>query len=153
MLIDISKIYQKNFDKIINGINNSNFSLCANLSGDLIRIADDADFVDGVFISEILESLFINIDRIINNFIIEESIVVDLKNALIDSILILKDSFPVDDNKKINIYDSMSNIRAKISKLQLEAFRGEHEKKNVKGFLKNPVGNMNDLSNLIKELE
>lgn len=129
MQVDIIEIYQKILGKIIKAAENSDFVLCTNLSGEMIRIADYVDFIDGIFLGEFFESLFANINSINADYIIEEAVINNLKNDIINLISILRESLPLDDNKKINIYDLISNIRAKITRLQLESYRGEKKRK------------------------
>ena len=152
MIADINKLYTKNLEKITKAVNDSNFSLCTHLSSEMIRISDYVDFPDGVFISEYLESLFGNINFIDENFIIEEAIMNDLKKDINDLISILRASFPLDDKKKVNLYDLITKIRMKTTRLQLESFRGENKKKK-QSLLGASMKRINKLPDLIEDLE
>lgn len=152
MIADINKLYTKNLEKITKAVNDSNFSLCTQLSSEMIRISDYVDFPDGVFISEYLESLFGNINFIDENFIIEEAIMNDLKKDINDLISILRASFPLDDKKKVNLYDLITKIRMKTTRLQLESFRGENKKKK-QSILGASMKRINKLPDLIEDIE
>lgn len=129
MQVDINDINQKLLGKIIKAMENSDFALCTNLSSEMIRISDYVDFIDGIFFGEFFESLFSNINSINAEYVIEEAVINNLKSDIINLISILRDSIPLDDNNKINIYNLITNIRAKASRLQLESFRGERKRK------------------------
>lgn len=151
MIADINTLYHKNLEKITKAVNDSNFSLCINLSNEMIRISDYLDFPDGVFISEYLESLFANINFIDDKFIIEEEIMNDLKKDINDLISILRISFPLDNNKKINLYNLITKIRVKTTRLQLESFRGENKKK--KNIPRAPMKIFDKFPESIEEIE
>lgn len=127
--VDIIEIYQKILGKILKATENSDFGLCTTLSSEMIRISDYVDFIDGIFVGEFLESLFANITSTNAEFIIEETVINNLKNEIINLISILRDSFPINNTKKIEIYDLITNIRAKITRVQLESYRGERKRK------------------------
>lgn len=129
MQVDIIEIHQRILGKIIKAAESSDFVLCTNLSSEMIRISDYVDFIDGIFIGEFLESLFANINSINAEYIIEETVINNLKNDIINLISILRDTFPLNNTKKIKIYDLITNIRAKTTRLQLESFRGERKRK------------------------
>ncbi len=127
--VDIIEIYQRLLGKITKALETSNFALCTTLSSEMIRIFDYIDFTDGIFIGEFLESIFMNLNSINADFIIEEDIINNLKNDINNLITVLKNSFPLNNAKKIEIYDLITDVRAKITKLQLESFRGERNRK------------------------
>lgn len=129
MQVDIIKLYQKSLGKMIKATEILDFALCINLSSEMIRISDYVDFIDGIYVGEFLESLFANISSTNDEFIIEEAVINDLKNEIINLISILRDSFPLDNTKKIKIYDLITNIRAKTTRLQLESYRGERKRR------------------------
>lgn len=127
--VDIIEIYQRLLGKIIKAMQDSNFALCTALSSEMIRVFDYLDFTDGIFIGEFLESLFMNIDFLNTKYIIEDTDINNLKNDLNNLIMVLKNSFPLNNAKKIKIYNLISDSRAKVTKLQLESFRGERKRK------------------------
>lgn len=127
--VDIIEIYQRLLGKITKALESSDFFLCTNLSSEMIRVSDYIDFTDGIFLGEFLESLFMNLKSTNDSFIIEEEIIDNLKNDITNLITALEDSVPMSDAKKIRIYDLITDVRAKTSKLQLESFRGERKRK------------------------
>ncbi len=132
MNVDINKIHQKNLEKITKALDDSNFRLSLNLSSDLIRISDYVDYADGVFIGEFFESLFLNLDHINRQYIIEENTLKNLKEDIINLISIIKNSLSPSGKKKADIYDLMTKIRATATRLQIETARGEKIRKKIK---------------------
>lgn len=153
MQVDIIEIYQKILGKIIKAAENSDFALCTNFSSEMIRLSDYVDFMDGIFLGEFFESIFSNINLINNDFVIEEAVINNLKSDIINLISILRESIPLDDNKKIDIYNLMNDIRAKATRLQLESFRGERKRKIRSKTLEESMKRVGKISDITELLE
>jgi len=151
--IDIIEIYQRILGKIIKAVENSDFALCSTLSSEMIRLFDHLDFTDGMFIGEFLESLFSNINSINTEYMIEQTVINNLKIDITNLISVLIDSYPMTNTKKIKIYDLIADIRAKISKLQLESFRGERKRKIIRRIQGEPLTGRLRLPGISEEIE
>jgi hypothetical protein len=131
MNVDMTRICQEKFEKIKNALDESNFDLCTTMSSEMLRVSDYVDFPEGVFVGEFFESLFQNLDYTVKRYHIEDETMNDLKRQINELINKIKSSIPSKD--KSEIYDLMTSVRAKMTRLQLESFRGEKAKRRPKG--------------------
>lgn len=153
MNMNINELFQKNLDKITKALNDSNFFACVNLSNEMLRIADYLDFADAVFIGEFFESLFMNLDSTYRKYIIDDKTLNILKEEITNLISKLKSSLPPSDEEKVDLYNSMTKIRATVTKLQLESFRGEVTKKKSRGISKLAGEHIGELFENLEEPE
>jgi hypothetical protein len=149
---DVNEIFQKMFEKITKALGDSNFSACTALSNEMLRIADYSDFADGVFVGEFLESLFMNIDSTYRKYDIDKKIFDNLKEDIVNLLSYVKDSFPQSNEAKVDLYNSMTKVRASVTKLQLESFRGELTRKS-KGISRYTGEHIGEILGNIEDIE
>ena len=67
-----------------------NFKGCANLSTDLLRASEFANYPEGIFIGEFFESLFSNIRSLNNNYEVEKTDLESIQQVISPIILYAK---------------------------------------------------------------
>jgi hypothetical protein len=123
---DINKIFEENLETMVKLILQKNYSGCANIGGDLVRTAWLADFADGIFVAEVLERAFYELNSVIERYEINEKEISELGENMIEQINQLSLSFRTPDKSKL--YDTLRSIRVMATCLQLKAYRNLKER-------------------------
>ncbi|MCZ7398659.1 MAG: hypothetical protein O8C62_03095 [Candidatus Methanoperedens sp.] len=131
---DFKESFLEKFSEIPLQFNNSNFVGCRRLSTELISVADFVDFLDGVLIGEIFESVFMNLDEINDHYEIEKEELMEL-NELINNILKLlnNSNLNINEKNKTKLYDLLKDVRGKVTRIQLSYLIIKKPKKEESG--------------------
>lgn len=120
---DFKESFLEKLSSIIVQFDMSNFLGCSIISSDILRYSDFVSFADGVMIGEIYESIFANLQDLSKGYEIEKEDLLNLKETISDSIKVIIDSnLDINDEYKIKIYNTLSNLRYKVTRMQLEYF-------------------------------
>jgi len=111
-------------------LNTMNFKGCANLSTDLLRASEFANYPEGIFIGEFFESLFTNIRTLMLRFDVEKKDIEKILTATIPVIEYAQTNIPFSsEDKKAKLYDLMLNARCIVTETQIAYYREKTSKK------------------------
>lgn len=101
-----------------------NFKGCANLSTDLLRTSEFANYPEGIFIGEFFESLFSNIRLLNNNYKLDSLDLESIQQVILPVIQYSQANIPITtDDKKARFYDLMLNARSAVTEMQIMYYR------------------------------
>jgi len=98
-----------------------NFKACLKSSTDLITTSILFEYQDGVFIGEVVESVFEQLDSLINQFELDDEDKETLKKSFDKNVGIVAKSFRNKD--KNELYQALSNLRYDTTKMQYKCFQ------------------------------
>ncbi len=101
-------------------VDQANFKNCSNISVDLIRLSTMAEYKDGIFISEILESIFEQIAPLLEGYDIPKDERTSIIAKLHEQISLLSKSYR-NDNKE-QIYEILKELRSMTTLLQFKCW-------------------------------
>ena len=110
----------KAIDNIKSAIRHGNNSDAARFSADIIVISVTKDAKLGILTGEILESVIIQYGHLIRRYALNDKQIKNEENALLK--LLTEVSSAISGGVKTEIQDSLSEIRAHVTREQLEGF-------------------------------
>ncbi len=136
---DFKEGFLENISKIQLQFDESNFIGCRRLSSELIAASNFFDFVDGVLIAEILESIFDNLNELNDRYEIEKEDLAELNKLITNIIKMINNSnLNFNDKNKIKIYDLLKDFRVKATRMQVNYHMVKKLKKEESGVLPFP---------------
>ena len=116
--------FKKRLEGLIEVLSKSKFHTCSNISSDLIRASEFADYEEGVFIGEFFESVFDNILSARDNFRTDKNEVEFVKKEITNLIKLFIKSIPTKGSSaKSDLYEGIVRVRYFASKFQIKYFR------------------------------
>jgi hypothetical protein len=108
----------------------ANFKACANLSTDLLRASEFANYSEGIFIGEFFESLFTNIRQLGNLFELDKKDIEKIQKATIPVVEFTQANIPLgSEEKKAEFYDLLLKARCIVTETQIAYYREKPIKK------------------------
>jgi len=124
---DIYQIFDENFKSLIEMTERMELLNCRNTSLDLIRVASLADFKDGVFIIESLESIYTQVGPLLDQYDVPESDRKQIKDQLYQSIVLLSQNYK--GNDKAKLYEILRDLRSFATNFQFKCWNYWNTKK------------------------
>ncbi|MCW4006453.1 MAG: hypothetical protein NWF04_07680 [Candidatus Bathyarchaeota archaeon] len=103
-----------------------NFLTCARVSTDLITTAAMFNYQDGVFIAEVFEGVFFQLQKMTDIFDIEENDQKKLKDTFESNLTTVAESFKKSDRNEL--YQALSNLRYETTKQQYKCAHTQNMK-------------------------
>lgn len=98
-----------------------NLEACTTSSTDLITTSILFEYQDGVFIGEVIESIFGQLDNLMNQFELEDEDKETLKESFDKNLGMIAESFKKKD--KNELYQALSNLRYDATKMQYKCYQ------------------------------
>ena len=124
---DVIQVLDEKLDSIIIMIGEDHLHGCFTTSMDLSRFSTLAEYDDGIFISEIFESVFSQIGPLFETFQISEDDKKQLLSAITKQIVCIKNSFQKDNKEEL--YLGLQQLRSIATKFQIKCYETVKEKK------------------------
>lgn len=123
---EIFEIFDENCDKISNLLDQSHLVGCARISTDLITISQMSEFKEGLFIAEIFEGVFTQIDRATKGFDVDEKNKTKINTELKNQIKIIQNTLKNKNFEKT--YEHLKDLRNIATNFQAYVFNTMKEK-------------------------
>lgn len=102
----------------------ANFKACANLSTDLLRASEFANYPEGMLVGEFFESLFSNVRTLVSRFEVDKKDIEKIQKATIPAIEYTQMNIPFSNaDKKANFFDLILNARCIVTEIQIVYYR------------------------------
>ena len=115
---DTLSIVNTTLDSILRLLEDDNYTGSARVSTDFITYSVLADYPDGVFVGETLESIFSQIAPITETSNIDEEEKSKIRNVILE--LIMKIKKHADFSDKVSLYGYLRDLRTFVTKKQFE---------------------------------
>ena len=119
MVRDIIQAFDDGLTNMLDLVDTKNYLACKELSSELIIISYHGDLDDGIFIGEMLESAFSQVDNLTSIYQISDKYQNDIRDKLKDQLILLSKSLK--EKNKNNIYEALKLLRCIATKYQLSA--------------------------------
>lgn len=119
--------YKERLENILNLSKDGQYSSCFNISHNLTNFAWTVELQDEVFISEVLEAIFTEMDNMINNYDIPETTAQELQKNLSVKMENLIKAYPNKDPRQL--YICLKELRYVATFNQLHAWQKYPKKK------------------------
>lgn len=134
-MIDFIEKFKNGIKSIEDALLKGNYRACKSYSSDMLRASDIADFPEGVFIGEFLESLFTNLDGLENRYELDPSVKEEMNEGIIPTLTSLQELIPAQDlDSKSKIYEQLIVSRYLVTKFQLKYWRESSPKESHPAF-------------------
>lgn len=121
---DFIEKYKYGLKRIQEDLSDTNIQGCFNNSTDLTHVSSFVGFDEGLFIGEVLESIFDNLGSIIHTYEHKKEEIDPTKVELNNLINLIKEKMPSKNEKtKAEIYDAMVKARSCVTNLQVQFMR------------------------------
>jgi len=130
---DILKIFDESFETIGKLLEESNYSGCSNIATDLITISGMSEFGDGVFIGEVLEGVFDQINTTVGNFTTSEEDIEALRGQMKEQVALVEKTYKNKDKRQL--YEALRDLRVVATGFQYKCFWTMKPKKPVRYLL------------------
>lgn len=114
------EIFDENLKVIVNMLKESNYAGCNRISRKLITVATMSNFKDGVFISEILEGIFDQLDDVVTRYEVDGDKLKKLNMLLIERGNTLVEALKNNSNEKL--YEILKEMRYSVTEFQINSF-------------------------------
>jgi hypothetical protein len=122
--------YKEALGRIRDDLSDGNIRGCFNNSTDLTRMSDFVDFDEGIFIGEIFEGIFDNLEDMINLFEHKPEEIEPIKKELMSLISIIEENIPSKSEKaKAKLYATLASARCCVTKVQIQFMREKKPKR------------------------
>lgn len=118
---DAYQILDEKFNDIYAMVDKHNYYGCGRLSHDLIVTFSLISYDDGMFICEILEGAFFNLDQILRTVKVNEDILDYLNKNLKNELSKILSCYKNED--KNGLYNTLKNIRVNVTNFQFTMWR------------------------------
>jgi hypothetical protein len=124
-----NQIFDESFKNIILMVEKANFQACVKISHDAIITFSMIGYSDGIFIFELLEGIFAQIDDSLDHYVVTDNVVKDLCGRNKDYLLKILSSY--NEDNKTRLYNALKDIRTDATMFQSDNFRfGKQKSKN-----------------------
>ncbi|MGH2574311.1 MAG: hypothetical protein ACRD92_08950 [Nitrosopumilaceae archaeon] len=123
---DVYQIFDESLNTIRQFIEAYKFDNCTTIASELIHVTSMADYKDGIFISEILETIFSNISSLFGSYEINDDDRKLIKEQLKDQMGLLLKSYR--DEDKAKIYHIVRDMRSMATQFQFKCWNMMTEK-------------------------
>ncbi len=106
---DVNIIFTDRFKDVQKNLENANYSVCSRIAHDLVNFAWNLELEDEVFISEILEGVFTNLEEISIEYQIPKEIRSKINSDIAEKMNSLADTYNTKDPSKL--YKSLKQLR------------------------------------------
>ena len=113
---DVFQLFDEYFPILITSLEQFNFQSCASISSDLIKLSEMVDYNDGIFIGEIFEATFSQINMEFMRYEISVGDKEGIKALLLKDISTVFGSYK--DEDKYNLFNALKELRADATKFQ-----------------------------------
>ena len=128
--LDFGNIVKSKIPMLRSLIAELNFHACMNFGSDLLRHSEFIKYKEGVFIGEIIENLFGNIQSLNDVFGLKQEDITDMLNEIYPLLDFLeKNLLQEDKDKKIELYNLLINARYAVTEKQITYFREQKPNK------------------------
>lgn len=117
----LSEVFTELFTAIYDAVEENNFFACTNVSLDLIAFSELAGFKDGVFIGEVFEGLFSQLNALVKEYDLCDDELGQFKELTKQRVQIIADNYQKSD--KNGVYEALRDIRNDVTVLQMKTFR------------------------------
>jgi len=118
---DVFQLFDEYFPILITSLEQFNFQSCASISSDLIKLSEMVDYNDGIFIGEIFEATFSQINMEFMRYEISVGDKEGIKALLLKDISTVFGSYK--DEDKYNLFNALKELRADATKFQFRIRR------------------------------
>lgn len=129
--VDLILKYKEGLSRIRDCLLDTNFMACMNGSTDLVQVSEFMGFQEGVFIGEILESMFDSLTEMTKMYDYKKEEIEPAKTEVLQLVKYLEKHFPTkDDQISAELYALLVSTRFCVTKSQI-AFEREKEFKRL----------------------
>ena len=118
---DINTVFTEGLDDILNNLKEGKYNVCNKIAHDLVNLAWVLELKDEVFISEVLESVFGNLNDTEDDYKVPEIKVKEVREQLIKFMQPLKDSYKTKNPN--SLYNTLKELRYYATLFQLTAWQ------------------------------
>lgn len=115
-----NEIFDENLRIVVELLKKSNYYACTRIVRKLATVAVMSNFKDGVFISEVLEGIFDQLDDVVRRYKVDENELKKIIKVLIEQCNILVEVFKNDSKEKL--YGALKEMRYSVTEFQIESF-------------------------------
>mgnify|MGYP001047647707 CR=1 FL=1 len=125
---DIQQLFYEKIASITKLSEDFNFQACKISSNNLITSAIMFEYQDGVFIAEVFESVFEQLNGLMNLFELDDEDKEKLKKSFDKNLSIVAESYRKSD--KNELYQALSNLRYDVTKIQYKCIQTKERIRN-----------------------
>ncbi len=114
------EIFDESLKMIANMLEKPNYFGCTRISRKLTTVSTMSEFKDGVFVSEVLEGIFDQLDDVVMRYEVDVDELKKIVNLLIEHINTLADALK--NNSKEKLYEVLKEMRYSMTKFQIYSF-------------------------------
>ncbi len=118
---DVKIVFTDRIQDIQTNLQNANYSVCNRISHDLVTFAWNLELKDEVFISEVLESVFGNLEETSAQYNIPKNIQEKIVSDVSEKIKLLRETYETKDPCKL--YESLKQLRYVTTQHQLHVWQ------------------------------
>ena len=118
---DVKIVFTNKIEDIQKNLENGNYSVCNRISHDLVKFAWNLELDDEVFISEVLESVFDNLEGMSIEYQIPKKVKDKIDSDIAKKMNSLADTYHTKDPNKL--YESLKQLRYITTQHQLNVLQ------------------------------
>lgn len=131
--MDLFEKFREKLEYLKENSSRSRFQACENMSTDIIRTSEFVGYPEGVFVGEFFESLFSNINSVLNFFNVKEEDIRPIQKEIEELIELFSTSLSSNDvNVKSALYDKIVRVRYLVTEFQIRNYREGTRKKRIR---------------------
>ncbi len=134
---DSYQIINDNIELIIKLIDKNNYNYAANICSDIITTFTIMDYDDGIFIFEILEGIFAQVNNVFTSFDINDNTKKELSTRIKEQLIMLLSAYK-NDNKE-HLYTILKTLRSDATIFQLRGWINSNPKSTRRAILREPI--------------
>lgn len=115
-----NEIFDENLRIIVEMLEKSNYHGCTRIARKLITVSTMSNFKDGVFISEVLEGIFDQLDDVVRRYKVDENELKKIIKVLIEQSNALVEALKNDSKEKL--YEVLKEMRYSMTEFQIKSF-------------------------------
>lgn len=117
---DMTAIFAERLEDIQKSLELSNYSVCNRISGDLVRLVSSVELENEVFISEVLESTFSNLEDTFFMYDIPKNIKGEMNSGISEKMRLLIGAYK--SNNTDQLYEGLKQLRYVATQHQMNVF-------------------------------
>lgn len=118
---DVKMVFTDRFKDVQKNLENANYSVCSRIAHDLVNFAWNLELKEEVFINEVLESVFTNLEEISIGYQIPKEIRSEINSDIAEKMNSLVDTYNTKDPSKL--YESLKQLRYITTRHQLNVWQ------------------------------
>ena len=118
---DGKTVFTDRIKNIQKNLENANYSVCYRISNDLVRFVGNLELKDEVFISEVLESVFSNLEDMSSRYEIPKDVKNKMNLDILEKMKLLADIYNTKNPSQV--YESLKQLRYTTTQYQFNVWQ------------------------------